>query len=94
MPFNERFWRVNSIHDELFTWDAKSRAKESAPKGVQGFIVALPTTWTDGESNVSGMNNFLMAGNRSVPSIKGTSSLADENIMVAAQPPVPPTTVS
>lgn len=67
MPFNERFWREDEIRDESFTWDATSRAAESAPQGVKGFIVALPTTWTYGESNVSGMNNALMADNGVVP---------------------------
>lgn len=61
MPFNERFWREDEIRDEHFTWDAASRAPESKPVGVQGFIVALPLTWTEGESNISGMNLSLLA---------------------------------
>lgn len=81
MPFNERFWRDDEIRDESFTWDAKSRAKESHPQGVQGFIVELPTTWTAGESNVSGMNNHLMAGNLRRPAEVGAPTL-----MVAQTP--------
>jgi phospholipase D1/2 len=61
MPFNERFWREDEVRDESFTWDANARAKESTPVGVKGFIVALPVTWTAGESNVSGMNLTLLA---------------------------------
>lgn len=61
MPFNERYWREDEVLDEKFTWDASSRPPESAPRGVQGFIVGLPITWTQGESNLSGMNIALMA---------------------------------
>jgi phospholipase D1/2 len=82
MPFNERFWRDDSIHDESFTWDANGRAPESAPKGIEGFIVSLPTTWTAGESNISGMNNFLMAGNFEAPRKNGEES--KEKTMVAS----------
>jgi phospholipase D1/2 len=61
MPFAERFWREDEVRDELFTWDAKQRAPESAPAGVQGFIVALPLTWTTDENNISGMNLTMLA---------------------------------
>ena len=61
MPFEERFWRGDDVMDETFSWNAKSRSLESSPKGVQGFVVALPTSWTDGESNISGMNLTLLA---------------------------------
>lgn len=61
MPFAERFWRADEVRDEMFTWDAKQRARESAPVGVQGFIVALPLTWTAGENNISGMNLTMLA---------------------------------
>jgi phospholipase D1/2 len=64
MPFNERFWRKDEIQDKGFTWDANARCVEFSPKGVQGFIVALPVTWTKGENNVSGMNLFLLANNK------------------------------
>ncbi len=62
MPFDVRFWRKSEVRDELFTWDAKSRAPEAAPVGIQGFIVALPTSWTQNENNLSGMNLSLLAG--------------------------------
>jgi phospholipase D1/2 len=61
MPFNERFWRADEVHDESFSWDAKSRATEISPTGIQGFIVALPVSWTEGENNLSDMNLTLMA---------------------------------
>jgi phospholipase D1/2 len=63
MPFNERFWRDDAVLDESFTWDAKSRAIETSPTGIQGFIVELPVTWTEGENNVSGMNLSVLADN-------------------------------
>lgn len=62
MPFNERFWRKGSAHDQTFSWDAKQLAAELSPQGIQGFIVAFPTTWTANENNVSGMNIRLLAG--------------------------------
>lgn len=61
MPFSERFWRENEVRDELFTWDAKQRAPETGPVGIQGFIVALPLTWTANENNISGMNLTMLA---------------------------------
>lgn len=91
MPFDERFWREDRIHDEKFTWDAQSRAKETAPTGVKGFLVALPTFWTAGESNISGMNNFLVANNIAPSGI-------DENpeavTIVASHTSVTPDTVT
>lgn len=63
MPFNERFWRDDEVRDETRTWDAKSRAPEKRPVGVKGFIVELPTTWTQGENNFSAMNLTILAEN-------------------------------
>ena len=68
MPFDERFWRKAEVRDETFTWDANSRAPESSPVGVQGFIVELPINWTQNEKNLSGMNLSLLAG---VPAEEG-----------------------
>ncbi|MNL00526.1 Phospholipase D Active site motif protein [compost metagenome] len=67
MPFNERFWRDAEPRDESFTWDAKSRVLESAPKDIQGFIVALPVAWTQGENNRSRMNLTLLANQMPSP---------------------------
>jgi hypothetical protein len=50
--------------DEPLSWEAKSRAQESAPAAIQGFIVALPVSWTAGEDNSSKMNLTLLANNR------------------------------
>jgi len=61
MPFDERFWRADDVMDEPSTWEARVRARERVPEGVQGFIVALPVSWTEGESNISGMNLSLLA---------------------------------
>lgn len=91
MPFSERFWRDDSINDENFTWDANSRAKETSPQGVQGFIVELPISWTAGESNVSGMNNFLMANNHPAPDASGEIG---QPTMVASHNAPTPSTVT
>lgn len=62
MPFNELFWRDKSVREEPgFSWDSSVRPHESAPAGVQGFIVALPTTWTEDENNRPPMNLTLLA---------------------------------
>jgi phospholipase D1/2 len=64
MPFQEFFWRNKTEIDKReasFTWEASSRTDDKAPKGVQGFIVALPVTWTAGENNDSRMNRSLLA---------------------------------
>ena len=61
MPFNERFWTNPGPRAESFTWDAKHLLPEHAPTGVHGFIVALPTMWTHGEDNNSGMNLTTLA---------------------------------
>jgi phospholipase D1/2 len=63
MPFNDRFWRSDEVRDELFTWSATQRGAEQAPTGIQGFLVAFPLTWTEGENNISGMNLTLIANN-------------------------------
>jgi phospholipase D1/2 len=63
MPFDVRFWRSEDVMDESHLWNAKSRAAEKSPSGIQGFIVELPVSWADGESNVSGMNLTLLANN-------------------------------
>lgn len=63
MPFNERFWREDETTDEPLSWDAKARKTESSPANIQGFIVALPVSWTAGENNLSGMNLTLLANN-------------------------------
>jgi phospholipase D1/2 len=63
MPFNERFWRPDEVMDEPLSWEAKARVKESAPINIQGFIVALPVSWTAGEDNSSNMNLTLLANN-------------------------------
>nr|WP_312957412.1 phospholipase D-like domain-containing protein [Stutzerimonas nitrititolerans] len=52
MPYEERFWRSSTL---VVT---KSFAP---PVGVQGFICALPTHWTRGENNDSGLNLSILA---------------------------------
>jgi phospholipase D1/2 len=74
MPFNERFWRGDRVRDECFTWDARQRAPESEPDGVQGFIVALPIQWTAGENSRSRMNLTILAN---VPSAAEGTRTAD-----------------
>jgi phospholipase D1/2 len=71
MPFNERFWRADEAMDEPLSWDAKSRKAETLPANVQGFIVALPVSWTMGENNLSGMNLTLLANNNVLNSRDG-----------------------
>lgn len=52
MPHEERFWRSNTL----------APVKTFAPPiGVQGFICALPTNWTRGENNDSGINLTILA---------------------------------
>nr|WP_313221471.1 phospholipase D-like domain-containing protein [Stutzerimonas nitrititolerans] len=52
MPYEERFWRSNTL----------AAVKSFAPPvGVQGFICALPTNWTRGEKNDSGINLSILA---------------------------------
>lgn len=63
MPFSPRFWRGDEVTDEHFTWEADKRAPERTPKGVKGYIVALPVSWTENENNMSGMNLTLLAQN-------------------------------
>jgi phospholipase D1/2 len=55
MPFEADFWSGS-------WYELKKRPVFKAPMGVQGFIVALPTDWTRGENNDSGMNAKLLAG--------------------------------
>jgi len=52
MPYEERFWRSNTLTP------VKTFA---APVGIQGFICALPTNWTRGEKNGSGINLSILA---------------------------------
>jgi phospholipase D1/2 len=52
MPYEERFWRTNTLTE------IKSFAP---PVGVQGFLCALPTNWTRGENNDSGINLTILA---------------------------------
>lgn len=64
MPFHEYFWREKTELDKRipeFTWSAHSRSVEREPVGVQGFIVALPITWTSNENNDSNINRTILA---------------------------------
>lgn len=61
MPFSERFWRENQVRDMPLSLEAPERLIEKKPLGIQGFIVALPISWTEGEDNSSGMNLTLLA---------------------------------
>ena len=54
-------WRWSAL-----SWEAKSRIQESAPVDIQGFIVALPVSWTAGEDNSSQMNLTLLANNHDI----------------------------
>jgi phospholipase D1/2 len=63
MPFEAELWqppepgKVEPAH----TYYARSNAPVSAPQGVKGYIVELPTQWTLGEDNNSGMHMALIA---------------------------------
>lgn len=57
MPFDPLFWRDAEHKEVTNSWTpapdaARSKAPVSAPQGVQGFIVALPTEWTRNEDNL------------------------------------------
>lgn len=67
MPIEEWFWREPAIRDPISnSWalrkDVKQgNAPETAPAGVEGFIVALPTDWCYRENNLSGFNLTVLA---------------------------------
>lgn len=50
MPFEEQFWSEIPHYQ--------------APVGIEGFICQLPTRWTQGENNKSGINNTIIADNK------------------------------
>lgn len=50
MPFEEPFW--GDVPDY------------PAPVGIEGFVCQLPTRWTRGENNKSGINNTIVADNK------------------------------
>ena len=52
MPYEERFWKADTL------LPVKNFAP---PRGVQGFICLLPTNWTRGETNDSGINLTILA---------------------------------
>lgn len=57
MPFEPLFWRDAEHREISHSWSlpvdaAQSKAPAQAPRGVEGFIVALPTEWTRGEDNL------------------------------------------
>jgi len=54
MPFDIGFW-TTTVSPGL------ARAAAGPPAAVQGFITALPTAWTLGENNTSGLNLLLIA---------------------------------
>jgi hypothetical protein len=65
-------------HEEAF-WDSKTWVgvrTYKAPEGIQGFITALPTHWTKGENNDSGLNLTIIAHNEKN---KNAVHLADVN---------------
>ena len=58
MPFDPLFWREAERDDTTNSWNvskdvASGIAPVSAPVGIEGFIVALPTNWTGRENNLS-----------------------------------------
>lgn len=58
MPFDPLFWREATRDDVVNSWNVskevtKGNAPVSAPQGIEGFIVALPTNWTGRENNLS-----------------------------------------
>ncbi|HCK0463956.1 TPA: phospholipase [Pseudomonas aeruginosa] len=60
MPYQEIFWRSSNL---------TSVKTFPPPNGVSGFITALPTSWTRGERNDSGLNLSILAhqDSRSLP---------------------------
>ncbi|MGU0632959.1 phospholipase, partial [Pseudomonas aeruginosa] len=52
MPYQEAFWRSSTL---------ASVKTFPSPDGVSGFITALPTNWTRGERNDSGLNLTILA---------------------------------
>lgn len=61
MPFHPNFWLTVRSNSKPLSWDATALLRESSPATTRGYIVALPTTWTAGENNISKMNLTLLA---------------------------------
>jgi len=78
MPFSERFWRGNQVRDMPLSLEAPERLIEKKPSGIQGFIVTLPTSWTEGEDNSSGMNLTLLANFTSGEELKKSIASAND----------------
>ncbi|MDR2838740.1 MAG: hypothetical protein LBV49_09315, partial [Azonexus sp.] len=54
MPFDPLFWRAAERGETLNSWNEKVQlAKPTEPKGIQGFITALPINWTCRENNLA-----------------------------------------
>ncbi|WP_308724083.1 phospholipase D-like domain-containing protein [Metapseudomonas otitidis] len=58
LPHEPAFWRSETLQDVR---------SFSAPEGIRGFITALPTNWTQGERNHSGLHFSAIARNGSAP---------------------------
>ncbi len=52
MPYEKSFWESSNLTPEK---------KFKPPLGIKGFITALPTNWTRGENNDSGLNLTIIA---------------------------------
>jgi phospholipase D1/2 len=72
MPFDELFWRQATVQDVSHTYEPNTNAKHALPaigepKGIQGFITALPINWTAWENNLSGFNLTVIAMENTTP---------------------------
>jgi len=72
MPFDELFWRKSSVQDLVHGYEPNLHSTSAiaptlVPEGVQGFISALPISWTEWENNISGFNLTLIATQETIP---------------------------
>lgn len=58
LPHEQAFWRSDTLQEVR---------SFPAPEGIRGFITALPTNWTQGERNHSGLHFSAIAHNGSGP---------------------------
>ncbi|WP_425491409.1 phospholipase D-like domain-containing protein [Chitinivorax tropicus] len=92
MPFHVAFWNRDEVSSKHY-WEALERGPEFAPKGVRGFICALPITWTAGENNQSGMNLTMLADLNNGYIRRSDTQLADASASPRLPDPAAPTTI-
>jgi phospholipase D1/2 len=70
MPYDKNFWDSENL-TKVKTFNA--------PAGVKGFITLLPTNWTSGENNDSGLNLTILADTTNKMSSPDYASIENPN---------------